>query len=310
MDEFKFHIDKDDEGERIDIFIFDQFDDFSRNFIQNLIKNDNVFVNEKLVKKNYRVQENDVVIINIPDSEILDVKPEDIPLNIVYEDDDLIVINKEQGMVVHPAPGNYNGTLVNALMFYSDRLSSINGIIRPGIVHRIDKDTSGLLVVAKNDFSHNYLSNLLRTHDIKRTYIAIVHGYVNGEGTVNEPLARHPKDRFKMAVVAGGREAITHYKPIKYYGNAYTLLGITLETGRTHQIRVHLSYIGHPILGDTIYGAKKEKIKHKGQLLHAKNLKFKHPRDNKMMEFEAELPESYKNILGKLEKMYGGTDGI
>ncbi|MBN2261006.1 MAG: RluA family pseudouridine synthase [Clostridiales bacterium] len=311
MERFEYYIETEYIDERIDIFLAEQFNDYSRSFIQNLIANEKVKVNGKLsAKKNYRLSLGDEVEIEIPDPDILDIVPEDIPLDIVYEDDDIMVINKEQGMVVHPAPGNYTGTLVNAIMFYSSKLSSINGIIRPGIVHRIDKNTSGLIVVAKNDFAHHHLSDELKSHDIERIYYAIVHGKVTKEGKIDRPVARNPKNRLKMAIVSGGREAITHYEPIKYFGNDYTLLRVKLETGRTHQIRVHLQSIGFPILGDPVYGVKKEKIKHDGQLLHAKELHLKHPRTGEMMTFVSELPAYYQEIINKLEKIYGGNDGI
>ena len=225
MERFEYYIEPNHVDERIDKFITEQFSDYSRSFVQNLITNGNVKVNEKIsIKKNYKLSLGDEIEIEIPEPEILDVKPENIPIEIIYEDDDILVINKEKGMVVHPAPGNYTGTLVNALMYHSERLSSINGVIRPGIVHRIDKNTSGLLVVAKNDFAHNFLSEELKTHDIERIYYAVVHGKITSSGTVNKPIARNPKNRLKMAIVSGGREAITHYKPIENYGNYYTLL--------------------------------------------------------------------------------------
>ncbi len=310
MEKFEYYIESNHVDERIDKFITEQFSDYSRSFVQNLITNGNVKVNEKIsIKKNYKLSLGDEIEIEIPEPEILDVKPENIPIEIIYEDDDILVINKEKGMVVHPAPGNYTGTLVNALMYHSERLSSINGVIRPGIVHRIDKNTSGLLVVAKNDFAHNFLSEELKTHNIERIYYAVVHGKITSSGKVNKPIARNPKNRLKMAIVSGGREAITHYEPIKNYGNDYTLLKIRLETGRTHQIRVHLQSIGYPILGDPMYGVKKEKIKNDGQLLHAKELILTHPRTLEEMHFESELPGYFKDIIGKLERIYD-RDGI
>lgn len=310
MEQFEYYIDE-EVGVRIDKFITEHFDDYSRSFIQNLIGSGQVTVNNKVnEKKNYKLRKGDTITITIPEPQVLDVVAEDIPIDIVYEDNDLLVINKEQGMVVHPAPGNYEGTLVNALMFHVDKLSSINGVVRPGIVHRIDKDTSGLLIVAKTDQAHQFLSDALKTHDIERIYYAVVHGKVTKAGVVNQPIARHPKNRLKMAIVQGGREAITHYEPLQNFGNEYTLLKVRLETGRTHQIRVHMQSIGYPVLGDPTYGVKKEKIKHSGQLLHAKELHFIHPKTKESVMFSTDLPEYYSTILSKLEKMYGGNDGI
>lgn len=299
-----------EKGTRIDKFIATQFDDYSRSFVQQIIDSGNVLVNEKPIKKNYKLKAGDQVDISIPEPEMLNVEAEDIPINIIYEDDEMLIIDKTDNMVVHPAPGNYTGTLVNALMFHVEKLSSINGVIRPGIVHRIDKDTSGLLVIAKTDRAHQFLSDQLRTHDIERTYYALVHGNVSKPGTIDKPIARNPKNRLKMAIVMGGREAITHYEPIRHYGKLYTLLRVELETGRTHQIRIHLQSSGHPILGDPMYGVKKEKVKHHRQMLHAKELRLVHPVTNELMHFESDLPEDFQSVLNKLEKMYGGSDGI
>ncbi len=289
-----------DEGVRIDTYLSDMIDGISRSFAQNLVQDGKVTVNDKTVKKNYKVNIGDRILVLVPEPESLEVTPEDIPLDILYEDDDVIVVNKPQGMVVHPAAGNLSGTLVNALLFHSgNSLSAINGVIRPGIVHRIDKDTSGLLVVAKNNKAHLHLQEQLKEKKANRRYLALVLGNVKEEGTVNKPIARSPSDRKKMAVVMGGREAVTHYRPLKHY-RGYTLLECVLETGRTHQIRVHMASIGHPIAGDKLYGAKNDKTKSAGQLLLAKTLGFIHPTTNEYMEFSCEIPDWYENILSKL----------
>ena len=236
----------------------------------------------------------------MPEPVHLKVEAENIPLDILYEDKDVIVVNKPQGMVVHPAPGNYNGTLVNALLYHCNDLSSINGVIRPGIVHRIDKDTTGVLVVAKNDEAHNFLSDQLRDHSMKREYYALVEGRIKeDEGTIDKPLARSKKDRLKIGIVEGGRRAVTHYTVVERYKNT-TLVKCVLETGRTHQIRVHMSSIGHPLVGDPLYGFKKSKYRQDGQMLHAKTLGFIHPRTKEYMEFSSELPLYFEKMLEKL----------
>lgn len=312
MTEGTFLIRDEDGGKRIDKFISEQYESYSRSFIQQLIDDGQVRVNGTPVKKNHRLKPDERVEITVPAPQVLDVGAEEIPLSILYEDDQILVIDKPEGMVVHPAPGNETGTLVNALMHHADRLSSINGVVRPGIVHRIDKDTTGLLVVAKTDRAHQFLSEALKTHAIARTYYALVHGNVGAPGKVDLPIARNPKNRLKMSVVKGGREAVTHYMPIEHFGTAYTLLKVELETGRTHQIRVHMQAIGHPILGDPLYGVKKEKVKHHRQLLHAKELRLVHPLTGEEMVFISELPEDYRQIIEKLRKMYGGgnRDGV
>ena len=272
----------------------------SRSFIQELIKKEKVVVNNKIPKSNYKVKAFDNIELEVPEPEILKVDAEDIPLNILYEDNDVIVVNKEQGMVVHPAPGNYNGTLVNALLFHCKDLSGINGIIRPGIVHRIDKDTSGILVVAKNDEAHNKLSEQLKNHSMKREYYALIEGRLkNDSGTINKPIGRNKKDRLKMGIVEDGKLAVTHYEVLERY-NGYTLIKCILETGRTHQIRVHMSSIGFPLVGDPLYGFKRQKFKLDGQMLHAKTLGFIHPETNEYMEFNSELPKYFINIIDKL----------
>ncbi len=293
---------------RLDVFV-SSYLGITRSSAQNLIDEGNVTVNGKVESKNYKLRLNDEIEVEEIEPKVLDVVAENIPLNIIYEDSDIVVINKPSGMVVHPAPGNEGGTLVNALLYHcGNTLSGINGVIRPGIVHRIDKDTSGLLVVAKNDEAHVFLSSLLKDHGIKRTYHAIIIGHLKEQrGTVNAPIARHPIDRKKMAVVAGGREAITHYEVIEEY-TGYSYIKLNLETGRTHQIRVHMSYKGHPIIGDSVYGGGKTQFEKAnsslldGQILHAKELSFPHPRTKEIMHFECELPENFKALLEKLRK--------
>ena len=291
------------ENLRIDKYIAENAEDISRSYAASLCESGNVMVSGKSVDKKYKPQEGDIIEIDMPEPENLDLTPENIPLDIVYEDDDVIVVNKPQGMVVHPAAGNVSGTLVNALLYHSgDNLSAINGVIRPGIVHRIDKDTAGLLVVAKNNEAHLALSEQLKERKASRRYYALVNGNVTEGGTVDKPISRHPKDRKKMAVVKGGREAVTHYNVLENFGK-YTLLECVLETGRTHQIRVHMSSIGHSLVGDRAYGIAKEKIKTDGQLLFAKTIGFVHPKTGEYMEFSAELPDYFEEILNKLRKV-------
>ncbi len=267
-----------DEGMRLDAFISSSTD-YSRNSIQILIESGLATVNEKIVAKNYRLRNGDYIRVSIPEPEYANIVPEDIPLDIVYEDRDLLVVNKPKGMVVHPANGNYTGTLVNALMYHcKDSLSGINGEIRPGIVHRIDKDTSGLLVVAKNDTAHEHLSSQLKEHSMLRVYSAIVYGSIREDGTVDAPIGRHPTDRKKFTVTErNSKNAVTHYK-ITEKLNGFTLIECRLETGRTHQIRVHMAYIGHPLRGDPVYGPKKVITELHGQALHACTLGVVHPR--------------------------------
>lgn len=307
METFSFIIQIEDSGERIDTFLGKAIDNVSRSYIQKLIKEGNVLIDSKVVtKKNIKLEEDMEVLINVPEPEILKVEAEDIPINIVYEDECLMIVNKPQGMVVHPAPGNYTGTLVNAIMYHADHLSSINGVIRPGIVHRIDKDTSGVLMIAKDNQAHNSLASQLKEKTTKRVYVAIVYGKMSkDEGTISAPIARHPKDRLRMAVVQGGKDAVTHYKVIRRFKN-YTMVELRLETGRTHQIRVHMTHIGHPLLGDLVYGNAKGKIKYEGQMLHAKLLGFNHPRTGEYMEFDSELPEYFQNIIKKIEAVERG----
>ena len=290
-------------GTRIDKYIADN-SDISRSFCAKLCDEGRIFVNKKNVAKKYIVCEGDIIEIELPPTETADAQPQDIPLDIVYEDDDVIVINKPQGMVVHPAPGNDSDTLVNALLYHcGDSLSAINGVIRPGIVHRIDKDTSGLLVAAKNNDAHLHLAAQLKDRKALRKYYALINGNIaEDEFTIDKPIARHPKDRKKMAIVYGGRDAITHVKVIERFGQ-YTLVECILETGRTHQIRVHLASLGHSIVGDKTYGIKKEKFNLEGQLLHAKTIGFVHPKSGKTLVFDSELPNHFTKILTYLKNL-------
>lgn len=289
-------------GARLDKYLSDNIEGISRSYAAKLCDEGRVILFDGTVlSKKYKTSAGDCIIIDMPEPEEAEILPEDISLDIVYEDNDLLVINKPQGMVVHPAPGNYSGTLVNALMFHCHgNLSAINGVIRPGIVHRIDKDTSGLLVVAKNNDAHLALSEQIKDKKAVRKYYALVNGRVKESGTVNRPIGRHPKDRKKMAIVPGGREAVTHYNVIESF-DRYTLLECILETGRTHQIRVHMTSLGHSIVGDKTYGTAKEEFKLKGQLLHAKTIGFNHPKTGEYMEFSAEIPEYFSNVLNKLQ---------
>ncbi len=302
MDEIrKFLVLEEEDGDRLDVYLSNQLGDMSRSYIQKIIKDKKVKVNDKIQKAKYLVKEDDSVIIEIPAPKLLEITPQDIPINIVYEDDDLLIVNKPQNMVVHPAPGNYDNTLVNAILYHcKDNLSSINGVIRPGIVHRIDKDTSGLLMIAKNNNSHNSLASQLKDHSIAREYQFICHGvFKEDKVTVDKPLGRNPKDRLKMAIVKDGKRAVTHFEVIERFEN-YTLVKARLETGRTHQIRVHAASLNHPLLGDVVYGPKNNKLKVEGQTLHAKKLGFIHPTKNEYIEFNSDLPEYFINILNKI----------
>ena len=293
-----------DINKRIDVFLSEVTEDFSRSALQKHIENGNVLVNGKKVSKNHKLAAGDSITVDLPEPEEIEILPEDIPLDILYEDDDLIVINKPQDMVVHPAPGHYTGTLVNALMYHcKDNLSGINGVLRPGIVHRIDKDTSGVLVIAKSDKAHFSLSKQLADHSMTREYYAIVYnGFNEPEGTINQPIGRHPKERKKMAVVRDktSRRAVTHYTVIKKLKGNFSLVKLRLETGRTHQIRVHMTYIGHPLLGDEVYGPKKSPLNLKGQVLHAKKLGFIHPTTGEYMEFDSPLPDYFEKLIETL----------
>ncbi|CAG7840989.1 Ribosomal large subunit pseudouridine synthase D [Clostridium haemolyticum] len=287
---------------RLDVFISNSLEGKSRSYIQKLIQEGHVKVNGKDKKSNYKLKLHDSVIVNNIENESQKINPENIDLDILYEDKDIIVINKPQGMVVHPATSNYSGTLVNGLLYHCDTLSTLNDDTRPGIVHRIDKDTSGVLVVAKNNKAHKVLAEQLKEHSMKREYIALVEGILKEDnGFIDKPLGRNPKDRIKMAVVQEGKNAITHYEVLKRF-KKNTLVKCILETGRTHQIRVHMSYIGHPLVGDPMYGFKKQRFKLKGQMLHAKKLGFIHPTTQEYIEFQSDLPKYYKEVLLKLHK--------
>ncbi|MPQ32484.1 RluA family pseudouridine synthase [Clostridium estertheticum] len=300
MENYDFKVEENSVGMRLDVFIANEFEDKSRSYIQGIIEKENATVNGKCRKSNFKLKLNDTIDLSIPDPVELNVKAEDIPLDVIYEDSDVIVINKPQDMVVHPAPGNYSGTLVNALLNHCTDLSGINGVLRPGIVHRIDKDTSGALVVAKNDNAHNSLAAQLKDHSMTRSYLALVEGLIkDDEGMVDAPIGRHSKDRIKMAIVESGKKAVTHYKVIERF-EGYTLVECNLETGRTHQIRVHMAKIGHPLVGDLIYGFKKQKFNLKGQVLHAKRLGFIHPTTNKYMEFDSPIPAYFEKLISKL----------
>lgn len=289
-------------GERLDKALSTIHADWSRTQIAGWIEEGLVMVNGKEVKAKYKVKEGDVVEIDVPEPEELEVIPENLDLDIVYEDEDVIVVNKPKGMVVHPAPGHVTGTLVNGLMYHCKDLSGINGVLRPGIVHRIDKDTSGLLMVAKNDMAHNGLVEQLVNKTVTRRYTALVHGHIpHNKGTIDAPIGRDPKDRQKQAVVDNGKEAITHFQVLERFGGKYTLVECKLETGRTHQIRVHMKYIGYPLVGDPKYGPKKT-IDFGGQALHAGVLGFVHPRTKEYLEFQVPLPDDFMNLLEQLRK--------
>lgn len=290
---------------RLDKFVSLADIGLSRSAATGLIENDLVSVNGKTAEKKLKLSIGDNITVLVPDPVAYEAKAENIPLDIVYEDDDLLVVNKSKGMVVHPAAGNYEKTLVNALLYHcGDSLSGINGVLRPGIVHRIDKDTSGLLIVAKNDLSHSFLAEQIKEHSFTREYEAVVYGLLKDEeGKVDAPIGRNPNDRKKMCVIAkNSKNAVTHYSVIKRY-KGYTHIKCKLETGRTHQIRVHMAYLGHPVAGDTVYGVKKEKVDFEGQCLHAKKIGFIHPRTKEYMEFDSELPDYFKNFLIKLNNI-------
>lgn len=293
----------DEGGDRIDSYIAGLMKNLSRSYIQKLIEDGHVLVNGKKVKSNYKARKDDIIDVDVPEPVKLDVNPEDIKLNILYEDEDVLVVNKPQGMVVHPAAGNYSGTLVNALLKHCKNLSGINGVLRPGIVHRIDKDTSGALLVAKNDRTHRLLAEQIKEHTVNRRYIAIVEGVIKSDsGTIEGAIGRHPVDRKKMDVVPGGKPAVTHFKVIERFKN-YTLIEARLETGRTHQIRVHMAHIGHPVVGDPLYGIKNQKFKLEGQALHAALIGFVHPSSGEYMEFRAPLPDYFQKLIETIRRM-------
>ncbi len=302
MDYFTFVAEECDKNSRIDIFLNNELDEISRSMIQKLISEENVLINGKSVSKNYKLRENDIINVSVPEAKPLDILPKNIPLDILYEDNELIVVNKPQNMVVHPAAGHYDDTLVNALLYHCEgKLSGINGVLRPGIVHRIDRDTSGVLVVAKTDFAHRSLAMQLAKHSMNRVYNAIVYNNFKEDfGVVDRPIGRNPADRKKMAVTEkNSKNAVTHYKVLKRMGK-FNLLELKLETGRTHQIRVHMAYIGHPLLGDVVYGPKKQPFNLQGQVLHARLLGFVHPTTCEYMEFETELPKYFQELIEKL----------
>lgn len=295
-------VSQEEKGKRLDTYIPSVDTDITRTSAQRLIEDGNILVNGKNAKVSYKIQENDKISVEIPEPKQIELKAQDIPIEIVYEDSDIIVVNKPKGMVVHPANGNPDGTLVNAIMaICKDSLSGIGGEIRPGIVHRIDKDTSGLLIVAKNDNAHVKMSEQIKNHEVKKTYIALVRGvFKENEATIDMPIGRSTSDRKKMAVNKNGKDAITHIKVLKRF-DKYTLLQVNIETGRTHQIRVHLSHIGYPIVGDYTYSNGKNEFDVVGQCLHAQKLEFRHPITQKDMCLEAELPQYFKDILDKLK---------
>ena len=295
-------VSQEEKGKRLDTYIPSVDTDITRTSAQRLIEDGNILVNGKNAKVSYKIQENDKISVEIPEPKQIELKAQDIPIEIVYEDSDIIVVNKPKGMVVHPANGNPDGTLVNAIMaICKDSLSGIGGEIRPGIVHRIDKDTSGLLIVAKNDNAHVKMSEQIKNHEVKKTYIALVRGvFKENEATIDMPIGRSTSDRKKMAINKNGKNAITHIKVLKRF-DKYTLLKVNIETGRTHQIRVHLSHIGYPIVGDYTYSNGKNEFDVVGQCLHAQKLEFKHPITQKDMCLEAELPQYFKDILDKLK---------
>lgn len=304
METLNFNITEENNNIRIDRYLAEQCPDLSRSYIQKLIKDGAVFVNNRQIKANYKVQPQDQVILTIPDMQVPDILPENIPLDILYEDQWLLVVNKPKDMVVHPSAGHMEGTLVNAVMAHcGEHLSGINGVLRPGIVHRIDKDTTGALLICKDDTVHRDLAEQLKVHSIKRRYRAIVQGNLKeDQGTVDAPVGRHPTDRKKMAVnYKNGKEAVTHYQVLERFGNA-TYIECRLETGRTHQIRVHMASLGHPLLGDTIYGSSKNPYHLQGQALHAMILGFVHPITREYLEFQAPLPEYFIKLLDKLRK--------
>ena len=303
MEPIRLRASEESKNQRLDAFLASSLDGLTRSQAARLIESGEVAVNGKTAGKSYKLAGGEDIAVTLPEPEPVEAVPQDIPLDVVYEDADVIVVNKPSGMVVHPAPGHPDGTLVNALLYHcAGTLSGVGGALRPGIVHRIDRDTSGLIIAAKNDAAHQYLSAQLADHTLARTYECIVVGKLREDrGTVDAPIARHPTDRKRMAVVAGGREAVTPWEVIARYPG-YTHVRCRLETGRTHQIRVHMAYIGHPILGDTVYGAKKEVPGLTGQCLHAVGLRFLHPRTHEVVELFCPLPEEFTRMLQKIRK--------
>lgn len=300
--EYRFIATEESDNTRIDSTLSFLLPDKSRSYIQKIIKDGAITVNGKIVKQSYTLKVDDEIVCDIPDAVMPEIEPEEMKLDIVYEDSDFIIINKPKDMVVHPAPGHMNGTLVNGIMHHCKDLSGINGVLRPGIVHRIDKDTTGLLIICKNDIAHNHIAEQLKEHSIERTYHAICHGVLKeDEGVINAPLGRSQNDRKKMAIVSDGKRAVTHYTVLERFKDA-TYVKLNLETGRTHQIRVHMASLGHPLLGDNVYGQKNDKYLKYGQLLHAKTLGLVHPTTGEFVQFDSDIPEYFKEILEKLKK--------
>lgn len=289
-------------NKRLDVYITDEMPELSRTTVKRLIDEEKILVNEKKQKSSYKPESGDIITIDMPEAHEIDLKAQDIPVPVIYEDNDIIVVNKPKGMVVHPANGNPDGTLVNAILaMCKDSLSGIGGEVRPGIVHRLDKDTSGLLIVAKNDEAHMKMSRQIQDREVTKRYIALVRGVIaENEATINLPIARSTKDRKKMAVDKNGKDAVTHFKVLKRYDN-YTLLELKIDTGRTHQIRVHMSYIGHPVVGDSVYSNGKNEFGVEGQMLHARYLEFKHPITEEKLKLEAPIPEYFEEVLEQLK---------
>lgn len=302
MKVFEVKVGPENEGIRLDLFVPKEVPEVSRSQVAQLIKEGKVKVNNKKAKPSYRLKEGETIIVEIPPPPTLELEPQDLPFSIVYEDSDLAIVDKPRGMVVHPAQGNWDQTLVNALLYRIQGLSSINGEMRPGIVHRLDKDTSGLLIVAKNDRAHRHLAEQIKRHQVVRKYMALVHGRIKeNQGQVAAPIGRNPRDRKKMAVIAGGREAVTNYRVIRRFHD-FTLVECSLETGRTHQIRVHMAYLGHPVAGDALYGPRRKALDLKGQALHACLLSFKHPATEQIVTFTSPLPAYFEEVLAKLSE--------
>lgn len=308
MEKQEYRVIKESEGTRLDVYVTDKVEG-SRSYVQGLIKDGFVTVDGKVSKANLKLSEGQLVEVVIPEPQVVEVLPEDLPLSILFEDEHIIIVNKARGMVVHPAVGNYSGTLVNALLYHCKDLSGINGEIRPGIVHRLDKDTSGVMMAAKNDAAHNGLAEQVKEHTAKRTYWALVQGnIVEEKGTIKAPIGRHPKDRMKMAVVfENSKDAVTHFKVVERYGN-HTLIECELETGRTHQIRVHLAYIGHPVVNDPFYGYRKMDFPIDGQALHSKTLDVVHPITGTPLHFEAPVPQDFLDCITYAKERAKGTN--
>lgn len=302
MEKIEINVADGEQGTRLDVFISKMIEKVTRSYAKKLIDQGLVRIDGQYAKISAKLKQGQKVEVILPAPKKLEVTAQNIPIEVLYEDNDIVVVNKPKGMVVHPACGNYTGTLVNAIMHKCHQLSGINGVVRPGIVHRIDKDTTGVLVIAKNDNAHLKLSSQLKEHTMKRRYIALVYGCIkNQKGTINAPIGRHKIERKKMSVIKEGRTAVTHFDVIEYF-KEYTLIKAVLETGRTHQIRVHMAYIGHPLVGDEVYGPKRQKIKIHGQLLHAELLGFKHPSTDEYMEFSAPLPQEFSSIIDKIRE--------